>query len=498
MRMPSSDLYELIQTLNKEEKKQVTLHLKILGKKGIEHLRLFNEIARQKEYNEKVLKQSFKTTNFSISKKRLYDLILKALLHFYADKDVDNQLISGLQIYKLLFGKGLYEKARKQVHELKTLALKHEKLNYLLLIEHAILQIEHRKFLFNDFNEEKLNGLNRAIEEHLQKIVNFWSYVQIENKVLFLEKKEKNKITKLGALDILVENPLMKNIDAAISNRAKLKYCNNKLIYYANKHDFTKILEYALEALKIFEQHFRVCNPPQNYLARLVNTMNAATICSQYDLVDQLIQKIDDCLKLVTYNQPFYKNIVLGTKSGWYTNIGDIKKGMELVHENALWIFENRGEAILSCFRFSCICFMAGEYEDALRYIDYVINRETKTYPNAKYAGKLLQLLIYYEMGTIDLLESLIRSLYRKLQPDKDSYQTEILIIGSIKKLIQCNDRAAKTIFRDLYEKLNILKEEKNETLLIVLSFFNYIVWVESKIKNVEMATLLSERKVTQ
>ncbi|HCA43489.1 MAG TPA: hypothetical protein DEP28_09590, partial [Bacteroidetes bacterium] len=115
---PTEDLFELINSLTKSEKRYFRIYSSLLSgkrKQEMNYLKLFNEIEKQCKtgiYDEKKIKEKFKGNNFikqlTFTKNYLYNLILKSLFNFYSDNSPD--FISALGVFKqrLLYKKGLY------------------------------------------------------------------------------------------------------------------------------------------------------------------------------------------------------------------------------------------------------------------------------------------------------------------------------------------------------------------------------------------------------
>jgi len=91
---PSEDLFLLIKSLTKSEKghfkKYASKHV-IAGEN--KYIKIFNAIERQKAYNEAELKEKFRDESllksFAPFKVYLFDLILKSLTVFHANRSVN-------------------------------------------------------------------------------------------------------------------------------------------------------------------------------------------------------------------------------------------------------------------------------------------------------------------------------------------------------------------------------------------------------------------------
>ena len=109
----SDQLFQLIKSLNKSEKRYFNLYASrhTLGEKN-NYVILFDAIDKQNEYDEASILKQFKKeafiNKFSITKARLYDVILDSLTAFHSASSIDAQLKRDLHCAEILYKKTLY------------------------------------------------------------------------------------------------------------------------------------------------------------------------------------------------------------------------------------------------------------------------------------------------------------------------------------------------------------------------------------------------------
>lgn len=113
---PSNELFDLIKSLTKSEKRFFKLHSALQsGEKN--YLRIFDAIDKQKAYDEDAIKQQFAREtfirHFPSEKNHLYKLILKALRAYHAESSIGGLLKQHINNIEILFGKALYTEAGK-------------------------------------------------------------------------------------------------------------------------------------------------------------------------------------------------------------------------------------------------------------------------------------------------------------------------------------------------------------------------------------------------
>ena len=125
-----SDLYELIHSLNKSEKRYFKIEAaKYTSDKNI-YLVVYELLEKQRTYNPQALKRALEKTHpkavkrLTTTKNYLYTLILKTLNAYYEDKSSVFEFNKRIQQVEILFFKGLYKQAEKILKQAKKIAVK--------------------------------------------------------------------------------------------------------------------------------------------------------------------------------------------------------------------------------------------------------------------------------------------------------------------------------------------------------------------------------------
>ena len=110
----SDDLFNLVRSLNKNEKRYFRL-LSGLHAGEKKFLLLFDAVDSQKEYDEETIKKKFRKEKFirqlTFTKNYLYKSILKSLESYHSS--ADSEIKNLLHRVEILFEKGLYAQCGK-------------------------------------------------------------------------------------------------------------------------------------------------------------------------------------------------------------------------------------------------------------------------------------------------------------------------------------------------------------------------------------------------
>lgn len=112
---------------------------------------------------------------------------------------------------------------------------------------------------------------------------------------------------------------------------------------------------------------------------------------------------------------------------------------------------------------------------------------------------RIVNVMINFELGDYDYIQSEIRSIKRKMSKNKDhnlkveSFILKFLDYSLDSKLINSK---RSDIWKNMSEEAQLLYSDKYETQ--ILRRFDFVAWVESKILNVPLATILKESCISK
>ena len=142
----------------------------------------------------------------------------------------------------------------------------------------------------------------------------------------------------------------------------------------------------------------------------------------------------------------------------------------------------NKEQEILFYYNVAYVFFGDGEFNKSLFWINKVLNDNESSLRQDIYSyARLFNLVIHFELGNHDLLEYIIKSTSRYLTKRQRAFEVENLIMSGIKKLAKAYDDEQKDkIYSSLKKDLKgVLKKESEK---IILEYFDFNTWLESKI----------------
>ena len=145
------DLFHLIQSMSKSEKRYFKMESKKAGNKTSNHVKLFDAINNLEEYDEEVLKKKLRKEKFiqhlSAEKRYLYQAVLRSIRNFRGDQSIFAQIKTMVVDANYLLERALYDQAENILDKAQKLAEKIDDTVSLLEInvKRQLLSTAHKK-----------------------------------------------------------------------------------------------------------------------------------------------------------------------------------------------------------------------------------------------------------------------------------------------------------------------------------------------------------------
>ncbi|MEL6845654.1 MAG: hypothetical protein AAFP02_20815, partial [Bacteroidota bacterium] len=183
----TGQLFKLIKTLTKAEKRHFTLYAKKIQQKGdVRFLKLFELLEKQEEYDESTLLEKFKRINKSQLtnlKRNLYKHLLISLRLLQSKKQIEIQIREYTDFADILYGRGLYLQALKILAKAKKLAREH----HLDLLHLEVIEFEKR-IESRHITRSSTERMNDLIEESSRRKLVMTGIVELSNLKLHLQR----------------------------------------------------------------------------------------------------------------------------------------------------------------------------------------------------------------------------------------------------------------------------------------------------------------------
>jgi hypothetical protein len=512
--MPNSSpdsLFQLVKSMTKAEKRYFRLYVGGQNQKAdAKFIQLFNLLDKQEVYDEKdILKKAteIKSSQLPNVKAHLYRELLTCLRLLYSTRDPYTQIREQIDYARLLYNRGLYLQSLKVLERAKTLA--QEDSHFILNLE--ILQFE--KTIESHYITRSLQGRAQSLEVQTTQSLQIVSDVtNLSNLALrmygwYLEKGfVRNEADKEAVKKFFKEN--LKGIqETQISVFGKLYYHQAHCWYYFILQDFTYYYRHAHKWVQLFSDYKNFASYDLvMYLKANHNLLSALFMLGKYDEFCEVLHVFEQDIE--TLSPDLNPNIRI--QSFIYINIakinrhfldGTFSKGLELIPEIEKQLadygeFIDNHRIMIFYYKIACLYFGSANYSKALQYLNQIISLKVgHLRSDIQCFARILHLICHFELKHDDILEYLIKSIYKFLLKMEylDDIQREVLRF--LRKSLSLYPSEMKPAFEELKQKLEILAE--NTFNRRSYSYLDMVSWLESKIENtpVEVITQRNFKK---
>jgi len=508
----SDDLFQLINSMSKSEKgyfkKFASKHT--IGEKNI-YVKLFDAIEGLSEYDEVEIKKKFKGEKFAgnlySTKNYLFNLILKALSSYHAEKFAVSKLNMIMIELNVLFEKGLYKQFRTLLNKAISMAAENEKPFYLaLLYNKALTSVATDYYTSNDeFNYEKLK---KDALGNLELLSLNEQYHILYND-MFMFTKETGNIRNekdLEKLNSIFSNPLLQDESKAVTFDAKFKLYTILGHYYRIIDDKASWLKYRKQLVTIMESDKKyIRENPRSYILALNNYLHACVLTGKNNEFEVNLNKlktfgkqyenkkeyVDIQSRIFMLTSDLELNYSIKTLN--FGNLKPIINTIELGFKKfGSKISENRKISLYN--RIAYGCFIIKEYDNSIIYLNRILNAaDKKIEPEQHIFARIRSLIVHFEAGNYDLLEYSVRTTKRFLERSNRIFKFEKLILKFITNAVNFSSDAQRLpLYNKLREDISKLQDDKFEKN--ILEQFDFVSWIDSKIMNTAMLNVLKKK----
>lgn len=167
--------------------------------------------------------------------------------------------------------------------------------------------------------------------------------------------------------------------------------------------------------------------------------------------------------------------------------VPSIEKNLE---EYALFVDSHR--ILVFNYKIASLYFGAGKYGIAIDYLQKIINGAVDLRIDLQCYARLLHLMAHYELGNDQIIESLIKSVYRYMAKMKNLTVVEEEMFRFLRHSFNVPPKKIKPELEKLLDKIKHLEKNRFETRSF--AYLDVISWVESKVYNRPMSEIIFEK----
>ncbi len=508
MKVPSEDLFQLIKSLDRHEKRFFKMYAS-RRKEESQHARLFEAIDKQAQYDEKKLIHDLgepdleKTIKYA--KRDLFKVILTTLEYYHEEDSVKNRLAKKLHQIRILMDKNLHGPASRILSEAKEVAVENELYPHIF----EILSLESHLTRKKEELTEWSDLIRKGTDPHFELIDMYKEYLRYE----FFELEVTHHLsTGEYQAQKKVHERLQKLLDEVMKNAPKYTQLKttlefNRLCFLLNAmlRNWEVAFDFQKKFIELFEQQSDLIEQGASYLTHLYNFALTCVFFKDVEEANIVWKKANTFVEALPtkLNSRSVLERLLSIEIAMVAALSTSCRYEESI-ERSLKVandphFEYLGTPLKKSllFTISASSFYSGKYKDALTWVNKLVhapefNAEIRR--DIDLSAVILNLLIHYELGNYELAASLVKSGVRSNSQDTDGnklYKAFLRFMND--KLLKSAPAIPESADLQKFEdEIRELKESDFKARYI-LEDLDLIAWLRSKAQKRTMLEVLLE-----
>lgn len=503
----TDSLFQLISSLQKSEKRNFKLYVKRnSSNQDLKIVQLFDALDKMSNYDENLLLSktaSIKKQQLHNIKAHLYRQILSSLRLLEGNENIDIQLHEQLDFAKLLYNKGLYHQSLRFLERIKESAKENNQIAILIevLMKEKKIETLHITRSMEDRAQELTNEVNAARVQYTREsllsnlALKLYSWY-IKNGLARNEEDEKE-------IENYFHDHLTDEIKSPVGFYQKLYFSQSYCWFAFIRQDFLMYYRYTQKWVNQFEEHPHMIQiETGNYIKGMHNLLNAHFNLRNYKGFKKTLEVFEnfretDLVKLNENNRIQVFVYLYISKLNQHFLEGSFKEGLVMVDEiisqlEEYELYLDGHRTMVFYYKIASLYFGAGDYGKAIDYLNKIINWKVNLRIDLQCYARLLHLIAHYELGNFQLLEYLIKSVYRFMAKMQNLSLVEEEIFKFLRRSFYVFPGKIKPEFEKL---LNIIKQfETSKFETRAFAYLDVISWLESKVYDKPVYDVMREK----
>ena len=497
-------LFLLIQSLERSEKRNFKLFVKRnSASSDLKIIQLFDALEKMEEYDEDLLLKknpSLQKQQLSNLKAHLYRELLNSLRLLKQESNIDIQIHEQLDFARILYNKGLYHQSLKILEKIKELSKAHNQVTYTL--QALFLEKNIEGLHITRSMQDRAERLAAEVDETNSRLsmIGMLSNLSLQLYSWYIKNGLARNSKDTESLDLLYNNGVIEAskdckgfYERLYRYQCKSWYAfitQDLIMYYRNCQKWVDLFHSEPKMIEVETAH---------YIKGLHNLMSAhfdlgnyqkfqETICcfekfSQTPIVQQnqnnLIQ-VFVYIQIAKLNQHFME--------GSFTEgLAEVPLIEAKLKEYELYL--DRHRVLVFYYKIASLYFGSGDFDKSIDFLNKIINWKVDLRTDLQCYARLLHLIAHYELGNYDILEYLLKSVYRFMYKMENLSTVEVAVFAFIRNSFKLSPRELKPAFEKLLVQLKELEHDRFETRAFM--YLDIISWLESKISATPVQTVI-------
>ncbi len=508
-------LFQLVHSLTKAEKRNFKLYVtRSSSNHDLKIIQLFDALDKLAGYDEVILLKKLSTIQkpqLANLKAHLYKQILASLRLLRSTDSIDMQLHEQLDYSRILYNKGLYMQSLKLLERVKETAKDYDQHSFLIQaisLEKKIETLHITRSMQN--RAEELSAQATQVNEKRRNITRL-SNLAMQLYSWYVKNGHARNEEDERSLNDFLQKALQK------AKGKKLSFYEKMYIYQSYswsafiRQDFVMYYRYAQRWVDLFDAEPKMIDVETgHYIKGIHNLLNANFDLKNYRKYDQVLKKFEHFSQepAAMQNENIRLHIFVYLNSARlnrHLGMGTFKEGKKMVPDllarlKEYELFMDPHRVLVFNYKIATIYFGSGDYDVCIDYLRKIINDNPGLRNDLQCYARLLHLLAHFELGNTEIMDSLIKSVYRFMAKMQNLTVVEEEMFKFLRHSFYLSSKKLKPAFEDFLDKIKHL--ETNRFEMRAYAYLDIFSWVESKVYDKPLADVIhnkylkSKRKV--
>ncbi|WP_379014631.1 hypothetical protein [Parasediminibacterium paludis] len=500
-------LFLLIKSLEKAEKRSFKLYIKrSSAKEDLKIIQLFDALDKLPEYDEKTLLKKLPTIEkpqLANLKTHLYKQILASLRLLKSTENIDLQLNEQLDYARILYNKGLKLQSLKILERVKEIARSHNKFSFLTQVITLEKKIETLHITRSTLEKTAHLAIEAVeVSERISRVTKL-SNLALQLYSWYVKNGHaRNEEDEVDVRDFFKQN-LPPKSEAEAGFYEKL-YLYQSYVWYAFiRQDFLMYYRYSQKWIDLFTAEPGMIEVETgHYIKGMHNLLNAHFDLRNFSKFEITLREFEAFGETAIANH--HDNFRIHTfvyinsaKINQCLMTGTFKEGLKLIPyieeklaEYELYIDYHR--VLVFNYKLATLYFGSGDYSTAIDYLQKIINHNVGLRNDLQCYARLMHMMAHYELGNHDIIEYLIKSVYRFMAKMQNLTVIEEEMFKFLRHSFSVSPRKMQPEFEKFLAEIKKYEKSRFETR--AFAYLDIISWVESKVQNETMATIIHKK----
>jgi hypothetical protein len=500
-------LFQLVKSLEKSEKRNFKLYAtRNSADEELKIIQLFDGLDKMETYDEEAILRknpSIKKQQLSNLKASLYKQILSSLRLLKSQDNIDIQLHEQLDFARILYNKALYQQALKVLAKIKENARQQHQTSFLVQVLFLEKKIEglHITRSMRDRADQLTGEAEKATEK--LSVISKLSNLALLLYSWYIKNGHARHEDDVAELKSFMHSHLPAGLENEKGFYERL-YLNQSYCWFAFiRQDFLMYYRYTQKWVDLFtEEPSMIHVEVAHYIKGVHNLLNAHFYLKNYGKFITLLHDFERFAEstqsaLIDNNKVQTFIYLQHARIHKYFFEGRFADGLEIVpfitkKVKEYQFYMDNHRVLIFYYKIASMYFGSGDYDTTIDYLNKIINWKTDLRTDLQCYSRLLHLLAHYELGNYELIEYLVKSVYRYMSKMDNISLVEEKILTFLKKAFYISPRQLKPAFEGLLYELKQLESNRFEAR--AFSYLDIVSWLESKISGKPIDEIIAEK----